>query len=256
MQNAWAIGLYSYSSPNPSEIGFQKFYETVLTLFREVGIKPTYFAAEGTGYNGHLTKFGGRTHTKALKSGFSEIKVMSLVANPEGSEEPGYDCFASASLAYVEETSETLLCLMLEERLLGPGGVGVEDVLKSLVALYSWDFGYALSQPTEKKPEFHILGLDGGKISADDRRRLNAWYASTPEERLRKIRDIYPFIVLNKVQLSNRLLDSRSLEEFIRSDSGSELSRLAESSLWLWRIQPDAVSGARDILAASDILIT
>lgn len=256
MPNAWAIGLYSYSAPHPGAQGFNRFYDSVLAVFQAAGIAPTYFAAEGVGYRGDLTKYGGRTHAKALKTGFADIHVMSLVANPAESDEPGYDDFASASLAYVEETGETLLCLALEERLMAFGGDAFENVLQSLVCLNSWDFGYALSQPIEKKPEFHVLGLDGGVLSQEDRRRLNAWYAALPEERLRKLRDIYPYVVLNAAQLAAPVSGARVLEDVARSESLSTLTSLDGTPLWLWKIPPEAVSDLRDKLVGSGVLIT
>ena len=256
MPNSWAIGLYSYSAPHPEAQGFNRFYETVLTIFETAGITPTYFAAEGVGYNGDLTKFGGRTQAKALKTGFAGINVISLMANPVESDEPGYDNFASASLGHVEETGEILLCLAMEERLLGFGGDTFERVLLSLASLRSWDFGFALSQPIEKKPEFHVLGLDGGGLSQEERRKLNAWYASLPEERLRKIRDIYPYMLLNNAQLTTRISATQTVEDIAKSDSRTVLSRIDETSLWLWKIQQDAVSDIRAKMTDCGALIT
>ncbi|MEC5398858.1 hypothetical protein [Uliginosibacterium sp. H1] len=256
MPNAWAIGLYSYSASHPGAEGFNRFYDSVLAVFQAAGITPTYFAAEGAGYRGNLTKYGGRTHAKALRTGFSDLHVMSLVANPAESDEPAYDSFASASLAYVKDTGETLLCLALEERLLEFGGSAFENVLQSLVCLNSWDFGYALSQPAEKKPEFHVLGLDGGVVSQEDSRRLNAWYAAPPKERLRKLRDIYPYLVLNAAQLAAPVSGDHVLENVARSESLSTLNSLDGTSLWLWKIPPEAVTNLRAKLVGSGVLIT
>lgn len=256
MSNSWAIGLYSYSSSHPEADGFKGFYESVLAIFKLVGITPTYFAVEGLGYKGGLTKYGGRTHGKVLRTGFSGIHVMSVVANPEGSDEPGYDSFASASLGYVEDAGETLLCLAMEDKFLGFGGDVFEKVLLSLVALRSWSFGYALSQPTAKKPEFHVLGLDGGDLGQEERRRLNAWYASLPEERLCKLRDIYPYVLLNEVQLAAKISATQTVADVAKSDSRSVLLRIDGGSLWLWKIQPDAVSDLRVKIADSGVLIT
>ena len=256
MRNAWAIGLYSYSGVHPGADGFHKFYERVLSVFREVGIQPTDFAADGIGYKGNATKFGGRAHAQALKSVFQGIQVMSLIANPELSEKPGYDAFATASLAYVDEAKEALLCFMMEDRLLQFGEDAFERVLRSLIDLSTWDFGYALSQPVEQQPELHVLGVDGGKLGAEELRRLNAWYSALPTERLRKIRDIYPFIILSGAQLANQLPDSRSLAEFINATPGSVLTPIEGNALWMWKIQPNAVGGIRDLLSAGNILIT
>lgn len=256
MPNSWALGLYSYSTPHPGTEGFSRFYDSVLTVFQAAGITPTYFAAEGVGYKGDLTKYGGRTHSKALKSRFADIHVMSLVANPEGSVEPGYDSFASASLGYVEETNETLLCLAMEERFTAFEGGAFEGILQALAALQPWDFGYALLQPAEKKPEFHVLGLDDGKLNKEEQRRLNAWYASVPGQRLRKLRDVYPYMLINDKQLGEKIAFPQSLDDVARSDAHSVLTRCDGSSLWLWKVQSEAIDSLREKLAACGALIT
>ena len=255
-EKVFAIGLYSYTTPAPGADGFKAFYDLVTSIFHRVGIAPTYFAAEGLGYKGDLTKIGGRVYTKALKSGFSDIHVMSLVANPEGSAEPGYDGFASASLSYVEEIGETLFCLAIEERFLKFGGDIFESILMSCIGLRHWDFGYALSQFIEQKPEFHVLGLDGGKLTAEDRKRLNKWYASLPEVRLQKIRDVYPVNVLNDTQLNAQVSASQTLEDIIRADSFSSLRRVGDGQLWLWEVQLGGLDDLRNMLATGNVLIT
>lgn len=256
MSNAWALGLYSYAAHHPGAEGFKAFYDAVLTAFSGLGLTPTYFAVEGLGFKGDLTKWGGRIHDKALKSGFSDIHVMSLVANPEDSDEPGYDSFASGSLAYVGENGETLLSLMIEEQYLEFGSKSFEDILASLIALQPWAFGYALCQPIKKKPEFHVLAMDAGELTAEDRRRLNAWYASMPEERLRKPRDVYPYVFLNEVQLAGRVTVSKTLGEFIQSDVRLSLTRCKDSPLWLWKTPSSLVEEVREQLLPSGILIS
>lgn len=256
MANSWAIGLYSYSCKHSGEHGFKSFYENTLAVFQQARITPTYFAVEGVGYKGDLTRFGGRSHAKALKTEFSGIDVISVVANPKESCEPGYDSFASASLGYTEATGETLLCLAMEERFLEFGGSDFESALVSLVCSGDWDFGYAFSQPIEKKPEFHVLGLDSGVLSQEERRMLNAWYASRPEERLCKIRDIYPYMILNKAQLKMRVSNTQTLEDIARLDLRTELRRISKAPLWLWKIRCDAIMDVREKLIDSGVLIT
>lgn len=53
----------------------------VLKSFKEVGLTPKYFAAEGAGYRGDFTPFGSSVRSKAIKNYFSGIHVMSLVVN-------------------------------------------------------------------------------------------------------------------------------------------------------------------------------
>lgn len=255
-EKAFSIGLYSYTTPAPGADGFKAFYDLVTSIFHRIGIAPTYFAAEGASYKGDLSKIDGAVHTKALQSGFSDIHVMSLLANPEGSAEPAYDSFASASLSYVKEIGETLFCLTIEERFLEFGGDIFDRILMSCIGLQHWDFGYALSQVIEKKPEFHVLGLDDGKLTVEDRKRLNKWYASLPEVRLQKIRDVYPVNVLNDRQLHAQVSASQTLEDIIRADSFSSLRRIGDGQLCLWEVQPGGLDDLRNMLAIGSVLIT
>lgn len=255
MSNAWAIGLYSYSISGPGNLRLDNFVGVVLSIFESIGIAPTYFGAIGPGYDGDLKRYGGRIHTKASKEGFSGLHAVTLVANPVGSDAPAYDSFASASLSYVAETNASLLCLAMEERLHAFGNDAFERILSSLVSLNSWEFGYVLSQPTEKKPEFHILGLSGGSFNPHERQRLNAWYASEAHERLHKIRDVYPYLVLNRMQLSYGVSANQTLQEYICSKPGGSLRQIDES-LWLWTVQPNAVADIRSDLLKCGALIS
>ena len=127
---------------------------------------------------------------------------MSVAANPEGSKQPGYDAFASVGLTYVASVNETMLSMLLDERFAEFGGPQFEKILRSVVALQSWEFGYAVCQPIKKKPLFKVLGLDDGKLAPAEYKLLNAWYALQPRDRIRKLRDVYPFYVVNDQQLN------------------------------------------------------
>ena len=151
---------------------------------------------------------------------------------------------------------ETLLCLAMEERFTAFEGGAFEGILQALAALQPWDFGYALLQPAEKKPEFHVLGLDDGKLNKEEQRRLNAWYASVPGQRLRKLRDVYPYMLINDKQLGEKIAFPQSLEDVARSDAHSVLTRCDGSSLWLWKVQSEAIDSLREKLAACGALIT
>jgi hypothetical protein len=256
MSNAWAIGLYAYPARRHEERVFRQFYELALHAFEVGGVPPTYFAADGTGYSGKLTKWGGRTQSKAINTGFADIQVMSLVSNPEESDEPGFDRSASASLSYVESAGELLLCVMMEERLLAFASPEFERLLESFLTLVNWDFGYALCQPVEKKPEFHVLGIDGGDLDQEERRRLNAWYAAAPGERVQRLRDVYPYLLLNSQQLHAPISETQTVEDLASSETASVLTRQNSGALWMWKIQSNHVESLRETLRRGGVLIT
>ena len=130
-----AIGLYKYFSGDIGAEDFRKFYEQSNSIFKNLGIQPTYFAVEGKGYRGDLKKYKGSVHSKVVKSGFSDINVMSIVANPEGSEAPGYDSYASISLGYVKELNELILSFCVDDRFLEFGSTIFENILEMLLSL-------------------------------------------------------------------------------------------------------------------------
>lgn len=149
-----------------------------------------------------------------------------------------------------------MFCLAIEERFLESGRVTFEGILKSCICLQPWDFGFALSQPTEKKPEFYVLGLDDGNLTTEEQERLNKWHGSPPEIRLQKIRDVYPFNVVSDAQLKAQISVSKTLEDIIREDCSSSLSYVEDSQLWLWKVQADGLSRLREKLVHAGVLIT
>jgi hypothetical protein len=102
---------------------------------------------------------------------------------------------------------------------------------------------------------FHVLGLDDGKLTPAESKLLNAWYASSPDDRVRKLRDVYPFYVVNDRQLSARTGGGHTLRELIERDGRSSLRRLDASDLWLWCVESSSLADIRAQLAFSAVLI-
>ncbi|MRX39014.1 hypothetical protein GJU43_06985 [Flavobacterium sp. LC2016-23] len=255
MKMNFALGLYSYTNKSVDSNTFKKFYILITAIFDSCGITPTYFAALGNGYSGNLTKFGGQQQTKAISTNFSEITTLSIVANPKNSNEPGYDSLVSASLGYIEETGETLLCFAFDEEAIDPQSNKFEQFICALIDLKFWDFGYGASQRETNNPEFHILSLDDGNLSEKENSSLIKWYDSAPKERQTKLRGIYPINILNERQLKLKIDDSNTLENLINSDKNSSLKLIPNSALWLWKIKRSAVNKLRKKLENSESLI-
>jgi hypothetical protein len=247
MRNQVAIGLYSYESPRPTAEDFKQFYELAISAFKSVDIAPTYISLDGKGYTGKSTKLNGSAHQKAIKSGFVDIHYIGLQANPVDSDEPAYDSYASLGLSYLEPFNETLLVLAIEERFLQLGSNNFEGILASLIAVREWDFGYALSYANKSNPQFHVLGINDGNLSEDEYRSLCIWYAATPQERISKLRDIYPYNILSDKQLELKLSNGLTVREIILRYDGSQLKALGKR-LWLWKVAPEKLREYRDIL--------
>lgn len=255
-KSASALGLYKYNCDQPESGLFGHFYSTVISQFASCGITPTYVGAEGDGYSGKLTKIGSRTHDKLVKTNFADVTVLSVVANPTGSEEPSYDNFASASLSYVEVNRELLACIVINDSFIRIRSKEYDGLLRSHVDLCRWDFGYGFSSSVEKQPDFHILGLDNGKLSPEEYKSLSTWYAAPGEVRTALLRDVYPYNFLNDIQLDAQVSDGVTLRQFAQRQPGCSLTRLTDYGLHLWQVPDTEIARLKQILVGSPVLVS
>jgi hypothetical protein len=238
-RSASAIGLYEYGKPHPGNALFGKFYSVAIDLFQSFGIQPTFIGAEG--YSGKFTMFGGRTQTKLLKSDFSGISVLSLAANPSTSDSPAYDSFAMTSLSYVDADQELLLCLVVNEAFVKLRSERCDAMVSDLAHFHHWDFGYGFSANAADQPELHILGMDNGRLSKEDQELLNAWYTARADVRVGRLRDVYPYNLLNEQRLHQEVRAGVRLKDFIEQQPGCTLTRLMDDGLYQWKVSDDTI---------------
>lgn len=238
-RSASAMGLYEYGSPHPGSALFSRFYSVATNLFQSLGIQPTFIGAEGDGYSGKFTKFGGRTQTRLVKSGFSGITVLSLAANPSTSDAPSYDSFAMTSLSYFDSDRELLLCLVINEVFVKLRSAQFDRIVDALARFHHWDFGFGYSGNVADQPELHILGMDNGRLSTEERKLLNAWYAAPAKMRTTRLRDVYPYNLLNDQQLHEEIEPGVDLKAFIEQHPGCKLTQLTDDGLHEWKVSDD-----------------
>ena len=250
------LGLYEYGNPHPGNALFSRFYSVATDMLHSFGIQPTFIGAEGNGYSGKFTKFGGRTQAKLLQSGFSDISVLTLAANPASSDAPSYDSFACLSLSYVDTSTELLLCVAMNEAFVKLGSERFDAAAGSLARLHHWDFGFGFSDDAAAQPELHILGMDNGRLCPEDQSLLTAWYEAAADVRVGHLRDVYPYNLLNEQQLQQEVAAGVRLKEFIEQQPGCTLAPLADGGLYEWKVSDDKVlDQLRKQLRALPILI-
>jgi len=254
-ETASALGLYKYGCNQPPIGFFGGFCSTILHHFQAWRIAPTYIGAEGPAYSGKLIKFGSRTHDKLVKSHFADVTGLSIVANEPGSDAPAYDSFASASLSCVSENRELLACIVVNEVYVQLRSPEYGDLLRSLVTLCGWSFGYGFSSSVEKQPELHLLGLDNGKLTADEYKSLCSWYAASGGLRTALLRDVYPYNLLNDLQLEAQVAEGVTLRQFAGRQEGCSLTRLADCDLCLWDVPDAEIPHVKNKLRGSPVLM-
>jgi len=249
----WAFGLFQYPPTPPEPSQFLEFYERVLMLLDEVKAPPTFIAAEGNGYSGELMRFGGSVTKRLVDSGFEGISVLSIVTNPPGSKEPSYDRSVSASLS-LNAPNEVLLCMVMNDSVLPFGSDRFRRLVVDLVGMRSWAFGFAFQDLVIRQPDFHILSLDNGKLSKEERKALMLWYGSKAELRRQKLRGIYPLSVLNKEQLQQPVSANQSLGDFIKSNPAFRVENVR--GLMILEIPTSEVEPTKERLRNSPAMIS
>ncbi|MEM7391660.1 MAG: hypothetical protein AAF492_04860 [Verrucomicrobiota bacterium] len=249
----WALGLYAYTSDRPAGAEFQAFHDIVVEVFTQAGAAPTHIAVEGEGHTGRAVKFGGTASRKLADSGFEGIMVLDLTATPKGSDAPGYDRIVSASLSFTPP-GEVLLCLTMNEGLERLGGDLFRETVDRLVALRDWSFGMAFADTIDRQPDFHVLGIDNGRLSPDDQAALNAWYGAPPEKKTSMVRGVYPVLLLNPEQRRQPVSGGRSLAEYLEAEGVPVEVRRGD--LMMVSIPPEKLEPIRAALAGGGVLIT
>ena len=177
----WVLGLYQYVKQFPDGDLFSRFNEMIRAILtEELKLEANYMAVEGPGYSGKLVS-PNRLMKKLMASSFSGLSVLSYVVS--ATNEPGYDRLVSASLSY-NQPNEILFCLAVNEGVAPFRNTAFRRSMQQGLKLSQWQYGLALKDQVEKQPEFHVLGLDNGKLSDDDRKSLIAWYRASFEERV------------------------------------------------------------------------
>lgn len=239
-----AIGLHAYHQDHPGASFFERFYSFVRERIACLGVEPTYFGVSGEGYLSKYVKFGGRTHRRVVDANFQNVTGLSVAANPPGSREPAYDSYFESSVGlhssgFPQSRGKVIdLWFVMNESLLPFGSNEYERTIQDLIELHPWDFGMGFSDLVERHPEFHVGELGHDKLTVNEREANNIWYNVPPELRIKKLRSVYPYNIVNEGQLAQEVQSGLTLRQFIQDRSIGMLQPLPGGRLHLWRV-PD-----------------
>lgn len=256
MTNATALGLFNYVETAPDQAQIRRAYDWADEKLKELGLTPSYF---GSGGYLKMKKYGGALHKRTLVNNFAPTKDgvlgFSIYCNPLDSDEPSYDYYALATYSYRPSSSVVTLNFYAEEQYLPSPSPVLDKLLVEMTGLQPWDFGQGLTRPVKEEPYMHLI-CGKRRDKSEETRRQDKWYATyQPSERLTRVRDVYPYNMLNARQLAYPVADSTTLRDFIVSNPFSELRPLAQG-LELWTVQPEQTELVRSMLAGTGVLIT
>lgn len=253
-EREWVIGLHDYNGTSNQQQVFSAFHDLVIGELENLGLALTYVGVEGDGYSGKATKANGAAYKRVRGANFAGISVLNLLSNPEGSKQPAYDRFFSASLN-ITPHNDNLLTFCVNDGILGFGSDGFHRILRGAANLHEWTTGYAFVDLSAKQPEFHVMGLDDGNLSADEYERLTKWYTSKREDKSARIRSVYPFNLLNGDQLEQSLSNGQTIREFAMSHGPSPLVSEGYGGLALWMVPEAELAAIRKMLEGCNAVI-
>jgi hypothetical protein len=247
----WALGLHDYPCAPPSPQVFARFFGIVSDFFGSLGVAPTHVAAEGDGYTGKLTKFGGIVTKRLVESEFVQVSALSIVVSPKDSKEPAFDRLISASLTWTAP-HELLLCFVSNEAAVPFKGAQFDRLLHTLLEWKGWAFGFGLKDEVSRQPDFHVLTIDNGMLASQEREALTRWYRAKLEDRKVRLRDVYPVNILGREQ-TVRLVTGKALGDVIRGIPASTVEEV--NGVTVWKVSETALPAIRAQLGAQGSLI-
>lgn len=251
-----AIGFFRHQSQMPTPAEMMERYRTIEQICRALGLTPTHFGADDGQTRSEYKKIGSALQKRFLESGSLGFRDFEFSACLPSSNAPGKDSYFSIALSSIPEAQQVSVTISVDEPHLTLGSEVFDSVLRTLSALWLWDYGFGLSRKKKTDPLLLILDGDNDKHSPEDRRRMEKWYACyQPEQRRIRIRDVYPYNIIGPGHLAFKLPDGRTLNDFIRSDPDSELVPLTDR-LWSWKVAPDKTEIVRGKLLGTGVIIS
>jgi hypothetical protein len=240
--------------PEPSQ--WIKGFDLIEANLAKHSVQAGYIVTDYYEGVGKFRRYAGNGLVAETSRELTLIDYVGLASTPKGLAKPGWNWNALCDLSYLDSYGRLSLTFMVDHTYCEFGSPEFEDTLQQLVASHAWDFGYAMIRDKERGIEMYLGGIGGGDgIDKEDGRRGQQWYSCyQPEERRKRVRDIFPYNMVGLEHLAQHLPDGRSLRAFIETDADSELSPLTDN-LWLWKVKRDRTEAMRDKLRGMGIII-
>ena len=249
-----AIAFYSYGRDAFAEDFVLKYLELVQKFFPKLGLGLSYWSVcrndRCTGYK----KVTPRTWSLFKPH---NIEILSITSNPEGTDEPNFDKYAICPTSYSDVLKCTRISFVVNKTFLQLHTEIFHQIFQEMLLLYPWDFGMAFEDKV-LSCEFQIYEGIYRKLPIPTQKNICKWYDVDVEDRLVKLRTIFPYNMLNINQLSREISKGVTLKDYIEN-SDTSLSKMltheANKELYLWTVPEDKVEKIHNDLIDKDIIV-
>jgi len=256
MVNSFNFVWVRHGGPYADSSNIAEIYSHFLSVFNTLGIQPNYFGADDGKAGGEkYKKFNGAAHKKILSVAFKGYESCNLSFNTANSIEAYDEGHISLNFSSSELAQDTKISVEFDERLID-SEADFRSIIKLISNFWVWDYGFGVKADVRDSPGLFLLSGSNGRLPKEDERRLDVWYqAWQPELRRKKLRDIFPYMLVGQQHLNRKVSLFRTLESFILKQSNSSLERLNEKN-WLWTVYDIKTEDIRRQLLGKDILLS
>ncbi len=121
-----------------------------------------------------------------------------------------------------------------------------------------WNYGYGYQAPSQIYPWMFLHAFScTGITTPEERKAIQQWRKATREEKLVKLRDLYPYNFLSESHLSQEVKKGQTLRDFIKKQRCTEFVRLTDYGLHLWKVPDESLQAElREYLYKRGLLIS
>jgi len=244
----------------PASDTMQRFHDFAISTFERLGIQPTYVGI--TDYQNKasdkLVKYLGRVHRRFQKESFREVHGFSLIANPPESDSPFWDFYASIGLLYTSGAKYLFFDFIIDEHYLPFASEEYDRIWQEMLSYGRWQYGHGYRAPSKIYPWMFMHGFACHGITTEEEdKALDQWRGATREEKLVKLRDLYPYNFLSDSHLSQEVKKGQTLRQFIKKQRDTEFVQLTDYGLHLWKILDESLQAElREYLYKQELLIS
>ncbi len=134
------------------------------------------------------------------------------------------------------------------------------SVVKRLEKYIRPKYGMAFQMPQRMKPAHYVQGVGTGNLGNDEEQRRGDWCNDWFFDRAflsQKIRDVYPYNFLSTYHI-NKNIDYNGKQipfsQWVGLEMVGEVNPISET-LWCWKVPPNIVSRARNLLLKKGFLV-
>lgn len=233
-------------------VNLEKWYQYAIKWMESLGSSIDNISIEAPDFPNEIVPFRElerRLDTRAL----SRIKEITLYGGSRQKKQLMFDWIVQCSA----DESERTVSFFYDSELSCDFKGDLMTLVSNAISFTRFQYGYGFQKQYSKGPDMYIYGvstgLEFGSKATEEADRIARWMYLKTDERVSRLRDVYPLNVL-----TNRHLDMQmkheSLKNWITKKKKRGTLEQLNEMLWVWHVDDRHISKVADVLAKHGLL--